>query len=74
MLARKSSPVDQLKDAVNRLLERSNPTVTFSRKSIKKNVVCLECGSTKHSVRSHQKSLMRPKTRYDSEVDDLFIL
>ena len=73
LLARKSSPLDQITDVTNRLLERSNPIVLSKRTTIKKKLTCLECGSYKDTILGHSKTAMRTKKRYDSEVDELLV-
>ena len=74
LLLRNTSPLEQMTDVLNRLQERSNPMVFFKSKTLKKQVVCLECGSNKHTIRGHQRAIMGPNNSLDSLVEDLLYL
>ena len=51
---RKTCPISQLTDVMNRLLEHSNPIVLHQKEFIlqkkRKDIVCLECGSLRHTT------------------------
>ena len=53
--SRKISPVQQLTDAMSRLLERSDPGVLYRQNKIKRRIVCNICGA-KHKTDNHEKS------------------
>ena len=72
ILARKTSPVEQLTDVMARLLERSNPSITKRITTIEKGkkVECLHCESKEHSTRQHTKfAALGPEKHYDVLVN-----
>lgn len=76
LYSRKTCPVSQLTDVMNRLLERSNPKVINEKRLMmckkKKDINCLECNSNKHTTRQHDK-LQREKSWYDVLVESILM-
>lgn len=69
--SRKTSPVNQLMDVMNRLLERSDPLIAHRVHSDHIMRRCKVCGSHEHTVRSHGRIIVKPKKAYDTCYDDL---
>ena len=72
-LSRKTSPVDQFTDVMSRLLERSDPWITYSVTQCQPQNYCTVCAATDHTIRSHSRLSNLPKKRYTSLVEDIFI-
>ena len=54
--SRKTSSNDQLTDVLGRLLERSDPYIVHKKMKFRtKCKPCLECGSTTHSTKRHER-------------------
>ena len=70
-LSRKTSPVDQLTDVHNRLLERSDPYIMTRKLLYRPPVACCVCGSTKHSTKTHSKATTLDN--YGLVVNDILI-
>ena len=51
--SRKSDPILQLTDVMNRTLERSHPCVRYAIEQFRPKKQCTKCGSTSHTIRSH---------------------
>ena len=71
LLSRKTSPVDQMTDVMNRLLERSHPDVVNNKYEMRPKRLCTTCGSDKHSTQSHNKAVNF--NSYDQLVHDILI-
>lgn len=77
LLSRKTCPIDQMRDVMGRLLERSNPHILAKSDTMKKRKQpkkCLHCDSTSHTSRSHKKfTSFGPQTYYNQLVDSMII-
>ena len=76
--SRKINPTDQLKDAMSRLIERSDPEIIFHQRKFKNLRFCIICNSSHHMTKNHdkypyvnQKSTV--ENEYDSLVSDIII-
>ena len=73
--SRKMNPTDQLKDAMSRLIERSDPEIIYHQRKFKNLRFCNICNSmTKH----HNKypnvyQMSTVENEYDSLVSDILI-
>ena len=72
LLSRKSSPQEQLTDVMGRLLERSDPYVLNRQRKYRPQILCLTCGSVKHTTRLHEKVTTNLNS-YDSLVNKILI-
>ena len=72
-LSRKTSPVDQFTDVMSRLLERSDPWITYSVTQCQPQNYCTVCSATDHTIRSHSRLFNLPKKWYTSLVEDIFL-
>ena len=72
-LSRKTCPIDQLTDVMSRLLERSDPLITYSVTQCQPQKYCTECAATDHTIRSHSRLFNLPKQWYTSLVEDIFL-
>ena len=70
-LSRKISPIDQLTDVMSRLLERSDPLITYLSTKNQPKKYCTECSATDHTIRSHARLFNLPKRWYYSLVEDI---
>ena len=70
--SRKCSPVEQMKDVTNRLLERSDPVQCEKMKNIFNNKHCTVCSDNDHTIRSHGSKRGLPKKEFDTFVEELF--
>ena len=71
LFSRKTSPIDQLTDAMNRLLERSHPEIVSNKYEMRPKRLCTICGSKKHSTRCHNRAV--DFNAYDRIVHDILI-
>ena len=76
--SRKINPTDQLKDAMSRLIERSDPVIIAHQRKFKNLRFCNICNSSHHMTKNHnkykdtyQKSTV--ENEYDSMVSDILI-
>ena len=72
LLSRKCSPQEQLTDVMSRLLERSDPYVLHCQRKYRPQVLCLTCGSVKHTTRLHDK-VTSNLDDYDSLVNKILL-
>ena len=66
--SRKTCPISQLTDVMNRLLECSNPLILHRKEIILQkmtDIICLECGSQRHTTTRQHAKVERDKTWYD---------
>lgn len=72
-LSRKCDPTLQLTDVAVRCLERSHPYTRATTTRIRPQILCSECGSDTHTVRSHHRVVGgNDRTRsYDQLVADI---
>ena len=71
LFSRKTSPIDQLTDVMDRLLERSHPDNLNNKYSLRSKPLCNTCGSRKHFTRTHDKAVTFDS--YDLVVHDILI-
>ena len=71
LFSRKTSPIDQLTDVMDRLLERSHPDIVNNKYSLRSKPLCNTCGSRKHFTRTHDKAVTFDS--YDLVVHDILI-
>ena len=71
LFSRKTSPIDQLTDVMNRLLERSHPEIVSNKYDMRPKLFCTTCGSRKHSTKCHDKVINFGS--YDLAVHDILI-
>ena len=69
--SRKSDPVSQLTDCMNRNLERSHPKVRSLILNYKPDKSCTICGQAEHTARTHYKVVGVEIGRYDRHVLDI---
>ena len=72
-LSRKTCPIDQLTDVMSRLLEHSDPLITYSVTQCQPQKYCTVCAATDHTIRSHSRLFNLPKQWYTSLVEDIFL-
>ena len=72
-LSRKVSPVAQVTDVMNRLLERSDPLINQLSSKSQPRKYCIECGATDHTIQSHSRLTNLPKKWYTSLVEEIFL-
>ena len=72
-LSRKTSPVNQLTDVMSRLLEHSDPMITYTITQCQSKKYCTECGATDHTIRSHSRLFNLPKKCYNTLVEDILL-
>ena len=69
MFSRKTSPLDQLTDAMSRLIEKSDSYIIERRMNFRPwKRSCIECGSTNHSSKRHGENV---EDSYDYVVNDI---
>ena len=76
--SRKMNPTDQLKDAMSRLIERSNPEILFHQRKFKNLRFCNICNSSHHMTKNHHKypnvqQISMVENEYDSLVSEILI-
>lgn len=72
--SRKTSPIDQMTDVMSRQLERSHPSIVKKIEEIfLRKVVCIECGSNDHTIRSHANRTNLPQKHFDSLVKEYLL-
>ena len=76
--SRKNNPTDQLKDAMSRLIERTNPEIIAHQRKFKNLRFCNICNHSHHMTKNHDKykNLYQRSTvenEYDSMVSDILI-
>ena len=71
LYSRKNSPINQLTDVMNRLLERSHPKIVDNKYTMRPTVFCNTCGSKKHSTKRHDKAVAYDD--YDLTVHDILL-
>ena len=66
---------DQLKDVMQRLLERSDPKILAVIRAQRKLKRCTTCGSVAHTVRSHNRIQEAASSgAYNSAVKNILII
>ena len=75
--SRKTNPIDQLKDAMSRLIERSHPEIMYHQQKFKSTKFCSKCNSSHHLTKNHHKYPSPQKStvvnEYDSLVSEIII-